>query len=90
VALLKTGSAFYSPAAAAISMAESYLFDKKKLLAAAAYCGGEYGIKGVYVGVPVIIGARGVEKIVEIELSGAEREALAKSVKAVEEIVKIL
>jgi malate dehydrogenase len=90
VALLKTGSAFYSPAAAAISMAESYLFDKKKLLAAAAYCGGEYGIKGVYVGVPVIIGARGVEKIVEIELSGAERAALAKSVKAVEEIVKIL
>lgn len=90
VALLKTGSAFYSPAAAAILMAEAYLFDRKRLAAAAAYCNGEYGVKGIYVGVLVIIGAGGVEKIVEVELSAGEKTLLAKSVKAVEEVIGAL
>ena len=71
VDLLKTGSAFYAPAASAIAMAESYLLDKKRVLPCAAWLNGEYGIKDIYVGVPVVIGAKGVERIVEIELSGA-------------------
>lgn len=79
VALLKTGSAFYSPAAAAIQMAEAYLFDQKKVLAAAALCNGEYGVKGIYLGVPVVIGKGGIEKIIEIELTESERKALAES-----------
>lgn len=90
VALLKTGSAFYSPAASAMVMAESYLFDKKKLLAGAAYCNGEYGVKGIYLGVPVIIGAGGVERIVEIELSESEKAQLQKSVQGVQSIISIL
>lgn len=90
VNLLKTGSAFYSPAASAIEMAESYLFDQKKLLAAAASCNGEYGIKDIYLGVPVIIGSSGVEKIVQIELNSAENEALQKSAKGVHDMVKVL
>src|SRR5574339_546654 len=69
VALLKTGSAFYAPAASAIAMAESYLRDKKRVLPCAAMLNGEYGVKGLYVGVPVIIGAGGIEKIVEIKLN---------------------
>ena len=73
VALLKTGSAFYAPASSAIEMAESYLKDKKRILPCAAYLNGEYGVKGLYVGVPVIIGAGGVERIVEIDLNAAER-----------------
>ncbi len=89
VALLKTGSAFYSPAASAISMAECYLNDKKKILPAAVSCNGEYGVKGIYLGLPVIIGAGGVEKIVEIELNDAERAALAKSADAVRSVVAI-
>ena len=68
VALLKTGSAFYAPAASAIAMAESYLKDKKRVLPCAAYLNGQYGVKDMYVGVPVVIGANGVESIVEIEL----------------------
>ena len=72
VNLLKTGSAFYAPAASAIAMAESYLRDKKRVLPCAAYLNGEYGVKDLYVGVPVVIGAKGVERIVEIELNGAE------------------
>ena len=73
VNLLKTGSAFYAPAASAIAMAESYLKDKKRVLPCAAWLNGEYGVKDLYVGVPVVIGAKGVERIVEIELNGAER-----------------
>ena len=83
VGLLKTGSAFYAPASAAIQMAESYLKDKKRLLPCAAQLNGEYGIKGLYVGVPVVIGAKGVERIVEIPLSAAEKKAFQSSVNAV-------
>lgn len=90
VSLLRTGSAFYSPAASAIQMAEAYLFDQQKVLAAAAFCGGEYGVKDIYLGVPVIIGANGVEKIVEIELNDAEKALLQKSVESVQNIVKLL
>ncbi len=90
VNLLKTGSAFYSPAAAAIVMAEAYLFDHKKLLAAAALCKGEYGVKDIYLGVPVIIGAQGVEKVIEISLNEDEKKLLANSAEAVKSIVAIL
>ena len=79
VNLLKTGSAFYAPAASAIAMAESYLKDKKRVLPCAAWLNGEYGVKDLYVGVPVVIGAKGVERIVEIELNGAERAMFEKS-----------
>src|SRR5467141_3174575 len=87
VNLLKTGSAFYAPAAAAIAMAESYLRDKKRVLPCAAHLNGEYGVKNMYVGVPVVIGAKGVERIVEIELNGAERVMLEKSVDSVRGLV---
>jgi len=87
VGLLKTGSAFYAPAAAAISMAESYLKDKKRLLPCAAFLKGEYGVKNTYVGVPVILGAGGVERIVEIQLSGSEQKQFDKSVQAVNGLV---
>jgi len=83
VALLKTGSAFYAPASSAIAMAESYLKDKKRVLPCAAYLKGEYGVKGLYVGVPVVIGAKGVERIVEIKLDAKERAMFRKSVAAV-------
>ncbi|MGN6489361.1 MAG: malate dehydrogenase [Devosia sp.] len=83
VGLLKTGSAFYAPAMSAIEMAEAYLKDKKRVLPAAAYLKGEYGVKDTYVGVPVIIGAGGVERVVEISLSGSEQKAFDKSVAAV-------
>jgi malate dehydrogenase len=83
VNLLKTGSAFYAPAASAIAMAESYLRDKKRVLPCAAQLNGEYGLKDMYVGVPVVIGGKGVERIVEIELAGADREGFDKSVGAV-------
>lgn len=83
VGLLKTGSAFYAPAMSAIEMAESYLKDKKRVLPAAAYLKGEYGVKDTYVGVPVIIGAAGVERIVEISLSSSEQKAFDKSVASV-------
>ena len=79
VALLKTGSAFYSPASAAIRMAEAYLFDKKEILPCAAYLEGEYGVNGYYFGVPVMIGAGGVEKIIEISLSPADKKAFDES-----------
>jgi malate dehydrogenase len=84
VGLLKTGSAFYAPAASAISMAESYLKDKKRVLPAAAHLSGEYGVKGTYVGVPVVIGAGGAEKVIEIALNSAEQKAFDKSVAAVQ------
>src|SRR3977135_2865698 len=87
VNLLKTGSAFYAPATAAVAMAESYLKDKKRLLPCAAYLNGEYGVKDMYVGVPVVIGSKGVERIVEIELSGKDRDACGKSVGAVQGLV---
>jgi malate dehydrogenase len=87
VNLLKTGSAFYAPASSAIAMAESYLRDKKRVLPCAAWLNGEYGIKNLYVGVPVVIGAKGVERIVELELNAAEREMFDKSAAAVKGLV---
>ncbi|MCX5514454.1 malate dehydrogenase [Kaistia algarum] len=87
VNLLKTGSAFYAPAASAIVMAESYLKDKKRVLPAAAYLDGQYGIKGRYIGVPIVIGASGVERILEIELNKAEKTMFDKSVASVESLV---
>jgi malate dehydrogenase len=88
VGLLKTGSAFYAPAASAIAMAESYLRDKKRVLPCASYLSGQYGVENLYVGVPVVIGANGVEKVIEIELSGAERTAFEKSVQSVRGLVE--
>ncbi len=87
VNLLKTGSAFYAPAASAIAMAESYLLDKKRVMPCAAWLNGEYGIKDLYVGVPVVIGAKGVERIVEIDLTGAEHDMFEKSAAAVQGLV---
>ena len=87
VNLLKTGSAFYAPAASAIAMAESFLLDKKRVLPCAAWLNGEYGLKDIYVGVPVVIGAKGVERIVEIHLTGAERDSFEKSATAVQTLV---
>src|SRR5437879_607012 len=87
VNLPKSGSAFYAPAAAAIAMAESYLKDKKRVFPCAAHLNGEYGVRGLYVGVPVVIGAKGVERAIEIELNSAEREMFDKSVTAVETLV---
>ena len=88
VNLLKTGSAFYAPASSAIAMAESYLRDKKRVLPCAAWLNGEYGVKELYVGVPVVIGAKGVERIVELELNGAERAEFDKSAAAVKGLVE--
>ena len=88
VGLLKTGSAFYAPAASAIAMAESYLKDKKRVMPAAAFLKGEYGVKGTYVGVPIVIGAGGAERIVEISLNSAEQKAFDKSVEAVVGLVE--
>jgi malate dehydrogenase len=88
VNLLKTGSAFYAPASSAIQMAESYIKDKRRVLPCAAFLNGEYGVKGMYVGVPVVIGANGVEKIVEIELNAAERAMFQKSVESVKGLVE--
>ena len=87
VALLKTGSAYYAPAASAVAMAESYIKDKKRVLPAAAFLNGEYGVRGLYVGVPTIIGAGGLERIVEIDLNGTERAMLMKSVESVKSLV---
>jgi malate dehydrogenase len=86
VALLKTGSAFYAPAASAIRMAEAYLYDKKRILPCAAQLSGQYGVKDLYVGVPCVIGANGVEKIVEINLDGAQKAMFDKSVAAVKSL----
>ena len=87
VALLGTGSAFYAPAAAATEMAEAYLHNSRRLLPAAAWLDGEYGEKDIYAGVPVIIGAGGVERVVELDLDDNERAAFSKSVGAVRELV---
>jgi malate dehydrogenase len=87
VNLLKSGSAFYAPASSAIAMAESYLKDKKRVLPCAAYLNGEYGLKDLYVGVPAVIGAKGVERIVEIQLNGNERGMFEKSAEVVQSLV---
>ena len=88
VNLLKTGSAFYAPAASAVAMAESYLRDKKRVLPCATYLNGEYGVKDLYVGVPAVIGGKGIERIVEIQLNGTERGMFEKSVDAVSSLVE--
>jgi len=88
VKLLERGSAFYAPAASAIAMAEAYLKDKKRVLPCAAYLTGQYGIKDMYVGVPVVIGAGGVERIVEIELNPTEKAMFEKSCGAVRELIE--
>ena len=89
VALLKTGSAFYAPAASAIAMAESYLRDKKRVLPCAAYLDGQYGQKGMFLGVPIVIGASGVERIVEIGLSAEEQAMFDKSVASVKGLIDV-
>ena len=81
------GSAFYAPAASAIEMAESYLKDRKKILPCAAKLNGEYGVKGMYVGVPTIIGENGIEKVIEIELNKDEQAMMQKSIDAVQGLV---
>ena len=88
VNLLKTGSAFYAPAASAVAMAESYLKDKKRVVPCAAWLNGEYGVKDLYVGVPAVIGSKGVERIVEIQLNGAERTMFEKSAESVATLVE--
>jgi malate dehydrogenase len=88
VGLLKSGSAYYAPAASAIAMAESYLKDKKRVLPCAAYVDGAYGLDGLYVGVPTVIGEGGVERIVEIRLDKSEKAAFRKSVEAVEGLIE--
>ena len=90
VSLLGNGSAFYAPASAAIEMADSYLQDKKRVLPCAAKLNGEYGVKGMYVGVPVVIGAKGIERIVEVKLDAGEKRQFNKSVKAVEGLVDVV
>jgi malate dehydrogenase len=87
VSLLKTGSAYFAPATAALEMAESYLKDKKRILPCAAYLTGEYGVNDLYVGVPVVIGAAGVERIVEIDLNQAEKAAFDTSTNAVRTLI---
>jgi malate dehydrogenase len=87
VGLLKTGSAYYAPAAATAQMVEAIVRDKKRLIPCAAYCDKEYGVGGYYVGVPVILGSKGVEKIIQLELTAQERADFAKSVSAVKELV---
>ncbi|NUN47591.1 MAG: malate dehydrogenase, partial [Candidatus Brocadiae bacterium] len=90
VGLLKSGSAYYAPAAATIEMVEAILKDKKKILPCAAYCDGEYGVKGLYVGVPVKLGRAGVEEILQIKLTAEEQAALNKSAAAVKELVDLM
>jgi malate dehydrogenase len=88
VKLLERGSAFYAPAASAVAMAESFLLDKKRVLPCAALLNGEYGVKDLYVGVPVVIGAGGIERIVEIDMNAGEKAAFDKSCEAVKELVE--
>ena len=87
VALYKTGSAYFGPAASAIAMAESYVFDRKRVLPGAAFLEGQYGINGFFMGVPLQIGAGGVEKIIELELDAAEKAELQKSFTSVKKTV---
>jgi len=88
VGLLKTGSAYYAPATSAVAMAESYLKDQKRVLPCAVYVNGPYGIKDLYVGVPAVIGEKGIERIVELELTGDEKAQLAKSAGAVQGLIE--
>jgi malate dehydrogenase len=90
VSLLKTGSAYYAPAAATTQMVEAVVRDKKRLIPCAAYCDKEYGVGGYYVGVPVILGASGVEKIIELKLTNDEQAAFNKSVDAVKQLVTLM
>jgi len=90
VALLKTGSAFYAPSAAAARMAEAIILDKKETLLCAAYLDGEYGIKDTVISVPVRLGKNGIEEIIELELTEEEKQALAKSAEAVRELIKTM
>jgi malate dehydrogenase len=90
VNLLKTGSAYYAPSAAVVEMVEAILKDKKKILPCAAYLEGEYGVKGLYVGVPVKLGSSGIEKIIEVKLTADEKAALGKSAASVRELVGVL
>jgi malate dehydrogenase len=88
VGLLKTGSAYYAPATAGIAMAESYLKDQKRILPCAVYANGAYGIKDLYVGLPVVIGEKGVERVVELELTAEEKAGLIKSADAVQGLIE--
>jgi len=90
VALLGNGSAFYAPASSAIQMAESYLKDQKRVLPCCAYLNGQYGVKGLYVGVPVVIGAKGVERIIEIEMNASENKEFNASVESVRGLVNVV
>jgi malate dehydrogenase len=90
VNLLKTGSAYYAPSAAAVEMVEAILKDKKKILPCAVYLDGEYGIKGLFVGVPVKLGEGGAEEIIQIKLTAEENAALQKSSASVRELVNVL
>jgi malate dehydrogenase len=90
VGLLKTGSAYYAPSAAAAQMVEAILLDRKEILPCAAYLEGEYGINGLYAGVPVKLGASGVEEIIEVDLTESENAALQKSAKAVQELIEVM
>ncbi|MCA8905065.1 MAG: malate dehydrogenase, partial [Hyphomonas sp.] len=87
VGLLKTGSAYYAPAESGIAMAKAYLKDQKRVLPVAAYCDGQYGVNGIYVGVPALIGAGGAEKVVEFDLNADESAMFAKSVAAVQGLI---
>jgi malate dehydrogenase len=89
VGLLKSGSAYYAPAAAALEMAESYLKNKKRVLPCAAYLNGEYHVKGLYAGVPVVISAKGVERVIELDLNTHERDAFMRSVESVKSLVEL-
>ena len=88
VKLLERGSAFYAPAASAIAMAEAYLLDKRRVLPCAVQLNGEYGLNGLYIGVPVVIGANGVEKVIEVQFEPAEKAAFDKSCDAVKALVE--
>ena len=88
VSLLKTGSAYYAPAASAFQMIRAVLLDEKRIIPTAAYLNGEYGVKGLFVGVPVVIGKNGIERIVELELTEDERTFFEISVQAVQRLTK--
>lgn len=90
VGLLKTGSAYYAPSAAAAQMVEAILLDRKEILPCAAYLEGEYGINGLYAGVPVKLGARGIEQVIEVDLTADEKAALMKSAESVQELVDVM
>jgi malate dehydrogenase len=90
VKYLKTGSAYYAPSAAVTEMVEAILKDKKKILPCAAYLEGEYGVKGLYVGVPVKLGAKGIEQIIEIKLTPQEKSELDRSATSVKELVTVI